>query len=62
MPVALALMLADCVSLHLLRAFIYVFKGESEREARQPPLLYAIKGASRTRECGSWGIGGAKAV
>ena len=35
MPVALALMLADCVSPHLLHAFVYVFRGrELGRERR----------------------------
>ena len=49
MPVALTLTLTDCVSPHLLGAFVYVFRGVSEGErieaekiqARKPPRLNA---------------------
>ena len=32
------------VSPHLLRAFVYIFKGEAEKtQVRQPPLLHAAR-------------------
>ena len=37
---------ANSVGTHSLRAFVYVFRGESERETRQkrqPPLLHAAR-------------------
>ena len=42
MPMALALMLAECVSPRLLHAFVYVFRGEARKtQVKQLPLLHA---------------------
>ena len=45
MSVMLALMLEDCVSPHLLCAFVYVFRGESERETEKTQVKTAASAA-----------------